>query len=158
MRTSPTTFSSGVMLMQVLISIVIIATLSTIVAINLGSFRERQALSNTVDEVIALVNQARSRTLAAEGGSVYGVHFGASEAVLFTGATYVPGTFSNRVLAVNSAIVLDAISLQGGGTDVVFDMLTGDTAQYGTLVVHRVSTAVGQRLLTIAKTGAISSD
>ena len=159
MRTSSAQKNSrGFLIIQVLISIIIIVILATIVALSLGSFREHQELTNAIDGVTALVNEAHSRTLAAEGGTVYGVHLDTSDAVLFAGSTYVPGDPSNQTVTLEPAIEIDTISLAGAGSDIVFDMLTGDTDDYGTFKIDRVSTTLGAKTLTVTKTGAISSN
>ena len=129
----------GFTLVELVITIGILAALATITALSLGDFREHQALSNTVDEMIAIVNQARSKTLAAEGGSGYGVHFDPNDAVLFVGPTYTPGDPGNVVDAIDPSIELDSVSLSGGGQEVLFDGLTGGTDDDGTVIVRRLS-------------------
>ena len=66
--------TGGYMLMQLIIGIVIIIILASITTLRLSSFTEAQALNNTVDDVTALLNQARSRTISADAGATYGVH------------------------------------------------------------------------------------
>ena len=133
--------------------------LATVTVVSLSSFREHQALSNSVDDVL-LRSSARLRagTIAAEGGTSYGVHFDANDAVLFAGSTYSSGALGNVAITLDPAIEIDAASLSGGGSDVVFDPLTGGTSTDGTLVIKRVSTATGERTLTISETGEVSSD
>ena len=148
----------GFTLIEMIVAIAIITILASIVALNLGSFRETQGISNASDEIIALVNQARSRTLAADGGTNYGVHFDSNEAVLFAGSTYAAGTPGNITVPVDPSIEISDVSLAGSGSDVVFDMLTGDTDDYGTIGIRRLTAATGEKTLTIEKTGAISQN
>ena len=150
--------SKGFTLVEIIIAIAIIVTLASIVALNLGTFRETQGISNATDEIIALVNQARARTLAADGGTNYGVHFGVQDAVLFAGSSYTPGTTGNITVTLDPSVELDAVSLAGGGQDVIFDMLTGETEEYGTVAIRRLPDTVGEKTLTIEKTGAISQN
>ena len=148
----------GFTLVEIIIAIGIIVTLASIVALNLGTFRETQGISNASDEIIALVNQARSRTLAADGGTNYGVHFDTQDAVLFAGSSYTPDTTGNITVTLDPSVEIDSVDLAGGGQDVVFDMLTGETEEYGTIAVRRLPDTVGEKTLTIEKTGAISQN
>lgn len=151
-------YTSGLSLIEVVIGIVIVIILATIVAQKFSSFRQGQALSNSVDEVIAIINEARSRTLSGENGQPYGVHLQSDRAVLFAGTTYVANNSTNKAVVLDSAITISSISLQGGGSDVVFNQITGDTNQYGTLIVKQSSTTLGQKTLTITKPGIVSSN
>lgn len=148
----------GAMLIQLLVTIVIIGVLTTIVSVSLSSARTSQALQNSVEEVISALSEARSRTLAGENDSQYGVHLESSRVVIFVGPSYSAGISTNKVVDLDSAIVLASIALNGGGSEVLFDQLTGDTNQYGTLIVKRSTTTEGQKTVTITKTGLASSN
>jgi type II secretory pathway pseudopilin PulG len=146
-------FQNGFTLIEALISITIIIVLVAVVSYGITAFKEGQALNNTVDEVTALLNQARSRTLAGDGGVAYGVRLESTKATLISN-----GTLISPVITFSSGIVLNSISLTGGGSDVTFNKLTGDTNQYGTFIVKKASTTAGQKTVTITKTGAVSSN
>jgi len=151
-------YQTGRTLIEILFVIVIIVVLAAIVALSFSGFKKGQALPTGVDEVVALLNEARSRTLAAENGLQYGVHLASDRAVLFNGTTYASGTSTNKTIMMDSTVTITSITLTGGGADVVFNKLTGETSQYGTLIVKNTSTTVGQKTITITKTGLISSN
>lgn len=146
------------MLFQLLIGIVIISILASIVALNLSVFRESQALNNGLDEVKTLLNQARSKTQGAENGVVYGVHLESDKAVLFAGDTYTDGAPGNLTVRFDPTVAIDSISLLGGGSDVVFDAITGNTEESGTFIVKRVSTTSGEKTVTVSPTGLIDNN
>lgn len=151
-------FSRGFTLVELLITIAIILILAGLVVSNIGTFVQGQALNNGVDETIALINEARSRTLAGENGDEYGVHLQSDKAVLFVGPTYSSSASTNKVVTLDSSIVIGSISLGGGGSDVLFDRITGDTNNYGTYIVKKSSTTTGQKTITISKTGLVSTN
>lgn len=150
--------NAGFLLIQLVIVLVVITIISSIVVLNLSNFSEAQQLNNNVDEVTALVNEARSRTLLGEATNYYGVHLEDTKAVLFPGPSYSDGAVGNKKIVLNTAIEIESISLAGGGSDIIFTQLTGDTSQYGTFIMKRVSTTAGQKTLSVSKSGIVSSD
>jgi len=148
----------GAMLIQVLIGVFVAGILATVAVSSLSNFRESQNITNSTDSVVSLLNEARARTLAGDNDSQYGVRLAAGSATLFAGTTYVSGAATNKVIALDVNTTITSISLNGGGSDVIFSQLTGETTQYGTLIVKRSSTTEGQRTITIVRTGIISSN
>ncbi len=149
--------SRGFMLLQLMIGIVVIGILSGVVALNLGTFLGHQAIDNGVGDVTALLDEARSRTLAHESGSQYGVHLETTKAVLFSGTTYSSTAVDNRVVLIDRSAEITSISLTGGGSDVIFDSLTGDTEEDGTFVVREAASTSGAKTVTITHAGQASS-
>ncbi len=139
-------------------TVAIVGILSTVVGVKFSTFRETQLVSTSVEEVKALLNEARSRTQGSENATQYGVHLETQKAVLFTGAVYSSSTATNRIFAIDSKLAITSISLQGGGAEIVFSRLTGDTSQYGTFIIKRTSTTSGQKTVTVSKTGLVSSN
>jgi prepilin-type N-terminal cleavage/methylation domain-containing protein len=146
----------GFTLIETLIGVAIVVIIATVVAVNLSSFTKKQQIDNGVDESIALFNEARSRTVSAFGGNQYGVRVSSGSLEMFTGTTYSSAS-SNKIVTLPSGIST-VVSIAGGGTDIVFEEMTGDTNQYGTVIIKNSSTTVGQKTITISKTGIASSN
>jgi Tfp pilus assembly protein FimT len=149
--------NKGFMLIQLVIGIVVIGILSSVVALSLTENLHQQALDNSVDEVSALINEARSRTVAGDQGVAYGVHLEATQAVLFSGATYTPGDTSNWTVTLDRSIQIDSITLNGGGSEILFERLYGDTANDGTFIVKTLTGKYREKTVTVTKVGAVSS-
>ncbi len=150
--------SAGFALLQMIIVVVIIAVISTVVVYNLSAYRTSQALKNAEDDIASLLGQARAQTLSSQNSSQYGVHLQSTKAALFTGAAYSSGASTNKEIIFDTAVTLASISLSGGGADVVFNRLTGETSQYGTATVQLVSDSTKTKTITISKTGLISGN
>lgn len=152
--------TKGSTLVETLVVVGIVMVIAGIVSLSFSSFRYGQALPNDVDDVTALLNEARSRTISGDAGAQYGVHFQSDRAVLFVGNTYVAGAVGNKTIIVNPMIIITSISLNGGGVDVVFNKLTGETSQYGTLVEKYNDGSINppNKTITISKTGLVSSN
>lgn len=147
---------SGLSLIEILVGVAIIGILAAVVFGNFGNYRASQALQNSGEGVLALLNEARGRTLSSEDSSQYGAHLESSRAVLFAGADYVAGAAGNREFRFDPAVEIVSINLTGGGADVVFQRLTGATSQDGTFILRVKAEPSKAKTFTIEKTGIIS--
>lgn len=145
----------GFTLIEILVVIAIIGILATISSLSFSSFRERQIIQSSTEEVLTVFSKARNQTLSSLNSLNYGVHVSSGAVTLFSGGSYVSGTSSNEVIVLDSSVSISS-NLSGGVTDVVFDKLTGATSQSGTLTL---STSSGlQKIITITATGIVSSN
>jgi type II secretory pathway pseudopilin PulG len=147
-------FQAGISILEIVLVIAVIGVLSAVVSLPFSKFRQAQALENSTDAVIALLNEARTKTLGAVGNTSYSVHIQSDRAVLFTGTSYNSSEPSNQALLVETPVSITAISLTDGGSEVNFDRLKGTTSQSGTITLALPN---GQtRVITVATTGAVS--
>lgn len=150
--------NSGMTLIEILVVVAIAVILTGIATLSFYNFHSGQSLPNTVDEVTSLLNEARSRTLSGDSGLQYGVHIQSTSTILFSGAAYSSTSTTNKIILNDSMVVIASTTLQGGGTDIIFNKLTGETNQYGTFIIKNSATAVGQKTITVSKTGLVSSN
>ncbi len=157
MRTFFPSQSRGHTLIELLIVVAAIGILSSVVALNFSAFRSKEVLGTASDEIVSLVNEAHSRTLSGEAGTFYGVHFEPTSATLFAGTAYEAKNPKNKFVKIDSTLVLSPIALKGGGSDVFFKPITGETNEYGTLTLHRTDGTGALKIVTIQKTGFASA-
>ena len=150
--------TAGFTLIELILVIAIIAIMATIAALSFSGFHSGQAVPNTVNEATALLNEARSRTLAGDSGNQYGVHIQSDRVVLFTGTSYSSTSTTNKVILNDSTVTSASTTLQGGGSEVIFNKLTGETSDYGYFVVKQNSSTKIQKTITISQTGLVSSN
>ncbi len=153
--------NKGINLIEILIVISIIGVLSSVVILNLSKFRAEQSLQNTDVDIVSLLNEARTNTISSQNSTTYGVHFESNRIVLFMGATFTEPNATNKQINLDSSVSIPAsggISLNGGGSDVIFTRISGDTTNYGTIIVRLVSDVTRQKTITINKTGIVSSN
>ena len=150
--------SKGFSLVEMLVVLAVGAVITTIVVGVFSKAPGRQALDKQTSVILSLLEQARGLTLSAKNASVYGVHFETAKAILFTGPTYSAGAASNIGEPVHSSLQISAISLAGGGSDVIFNRLVGDTAQYGTVTLSLLASTTQTKTVTIFSTGIASSN
>lgn len=144
---------SGFSLIELVIVLAIIVLVATLAFNPFTNFRNEQALNGAAEEILSTLQQARGQTIASTGDSQYGVHLTATQLVVFTGSTYSVGAATNQTIELNSLVTLGPITLAGGGSEVVFERLTGATSQSGTLVVALKSDAAKTRTITINGNG-----
>src|SRR3989344_5506843 len=141
----------GLSLIEMLMVIAIIAIILAVVIIPLTSLRNRQALNSGAEELVSLISQARSRTIASVNDANHGVHLTADEAALFQGSSYNGDAI--QTLAINPALTLSAISLDDDGNDIIFKKISGKTNQFGSLTLTLNSDPTQERIIIIEPTG-----
>jgi Tfp pilus assembly protein FimT len=147
---------SGLSLAEILIALGILALITSLLLSTFVSFRKEQALDKDTELIVEILEQARSETLSSKNASQYGVHFASGQITIFTGGVYSPSDSTNQDFILNATDTIITITLTGGGSDVVFNRLTGESNQYGTVVVSSPTTG-RIRTVTIYKTGVIES-
>lgn len=148
--------NQGVTAVELLITLSILAILGMVVFSSLLGFRKNQALQKDTELVVELLSEARNQTISSKNLTHYGVHFASSTVTVFPGSIYSAGNPNNSSYNLNTADTVIAVSLTGGGVDVVFDRLTGQTSMDGTVVVS--SPGLSQtKTVTIFKTGVVQS-
>ena len=147
-------------IIPILVVIAIIVLLVAIIVPNLNKSRNEQLLKGATDDIVSLLTKARTQTLSSYNSMQYGVYLNATSATLFAGASYVAGNASNTVSLFDPSIAVatSSISLNGGGSSILFDRLTGGTNNYGTIVVNVSSDVSRNKTITVTKTGNISSN
>ncbi|MEK7493816.1 MAG: prepilin-type N-terminal cleavage/methylation domain-containing protein [Patescibacteria group bacterium] len=152
--------TKGFTLIEVVVAIGVLAIISTTLFIGFSRATESADLKTSAFKVVDTLQFARTRTIASLASSQYGVHFEAGQYVLFRGATYNASDPDNIVYALPSRVEIATIALTGGGSDVVFDRITGKTAQNGTVSVRLIADPSKLKTVGIAVSGRsdISAD
>lgn len=147
-------FSKGFTLIEFLISIAVIGVIIAITVPSLISFRKNQAIQNSTNAVVSLLEEARAKTLASYNNTFYSVKFDSDKATMFTGGTYSSASADNKVLLYEVPVVLQTVSLNGSGSSVSFDRIKGTTSQYGTIILQIPSSS--SRTITVSAGGIVS--
>ena len=139
--------------------LIIIAVLSLIAFGSVSvfiNFRNQQGLDKDTETIVEILQQARSQTLTSQNDSQYGVHISATKITLFTGSSYSSSDLSNKDYPLTLSDTVLNVSLSGGGNEVIFQRLSGETSQSGTITL--ASSATGEsKTIKIYKTGLIES-
>ena len=147
----------GFTALELLIVVSIMGLLIAIILSPFAAFRNSKMLDTASEETLTLLSEAPGNTLSAKAGYQYGVHFETSQVVLYRGATYSSTDVNNKVVVLDSALEVVSISLSGGGSDVLFDKLTGKTVQSGSIIIRVKNDTTKTRTITIVGTGIASA-
>lgn len=142
----------GFTLIEILIVISIAAIISSIIMGYFINFKKSESLSLDTDTIVSILRQARSQTLSSKNASQYGVHFSGSNIIIFTGSEYLENNPDNVEFHLGLIDASFVLNLSGGSNNVVFERMTGETLNFGT-----VSILSGDQTknITIYKTGII---
>lgn len=144
----------GFTLMELLVVMAIGIALFAISINVFSNLRNKESLDSVSALVVEVLRQAKHATIESKNSNQYGVYFNTSNIVLYIGPTYIPGSPTNEVYNFSSDVRLYSISINGGGNAVLFDRITGDTINNGTIVL-RSETSSTTKSITIYKTGLI---
>lgn len=144
----------GVTLVEGLVVVAILVLVSTVGVRQFLHFTDDEELSAAAATVRAALEDARARTLASQGGLVYGVRVEGGGLVLFPGATFDAGNAGNEDVSVPASVELIS-ALAGGGSDVSFARLTGAASATGSVTARLKKDMSREKVVTVNATGLV---
>jgi len=142
---TPNSFSTakrqrGFTLLELIIAISIMSVITVITIISFASLRSRTDLNGNAQNIISVLNIARSNTISSQQASQWGTHFETSSYALFRGT-----------------LEISNITLDGGGVNTLFDRITGQTQNYGSISVRKISEPTNLINITIENSGQVTT-
>jgi len=136
--------TKGITMLETLISIGILLIIFAVALPILSDFKKSQTLRDATNDTVALLNEARAKTLAGVDSDYYNVFFEeGNKEVIFDASVTLPA---------------DNIDLISGSETITFDKLSGDTNDYGTITLELGNDITKTKVITILRTGLISSN
>jgi len=156
---------SAFTLIELIISISIIAILAGVGFMSIVNYKQRQDLTSTTQEIIEVVRNAQNRSLSQEAtstagsGGRWGVYFenpasGTDFYDLFKGTTYASGTMVSRSV-LPSNIQFD-IPASGSSSTIIFSPITGLPNAATTIKISLISSPTSSSTITINTNGTIN--
>lgn len=143
----------GFTIIELMMVIAIITILTGIVLQHSRSLNTVVELENAVKNVDIKIRTAKTRSIGALNDKNYGVHFEASKAVIYDATgIYVDGAPGNEVYDLPQNVEIYDISIIGS-PDMVFDRLTGNTANFGSIGLRSVNDATKTKTIFINANG-----
>ena len=120
---------AGFTLIEILVVIGILAVLGTFGYLVTIDFYKSYAFNAERDAIVAILQKARSQSLANINESSHGVHFDSNQYVIFQDPVYDSGNSFNQNIPAAFGIT------HSGIIDVVFSRLSGDASSGGNLIL-----------------------
>lgn len=125
-------FSKAFTLIETLITISIIVLITVLTIPAFHYFQTESTLNNNAQEIISALRLAQSNTVASEAGDNWGVYFDAASYVLFKGANFAAREpVYDKTYELSKMAEIYEINLAGGGSEIIFERISGATLNYG---------------------------
>lgn len=149
-------FKKGLTLIEIIVVIAIAVLLMAISFYSFSALRNNSSLQKNVVQAKAVLEEARSLSISEKSDTAYGVQIQSDRLILFRGTTYNSADSQNKTLLLGANAVIENISLNGGGSAVVFKKITGGTDNSGTFRIRMTNISNSSSTISIASTGIIN--
>lgn len=138
--------------------VIVVGAATILVAIAAGvyiSFLKKSYVDINAREMQSVLNLARIQTLSSEEEQSFGVHIDDinNEYVLFEGNTYNSSNPNNKSFNLHTKVSIGSINIRGGGRDIVFERLTGETSNFGVITLVDTSNSALQLEICVHPSG-----
>lgn len=148
-------YNKGITIVELMIVIAIIIILVAVALPKFSEMRNIEVLKSATEDVLSMINKARTQTLSSVDSSEYGVHFQSDKVIIFKGTNYSAGASTNEELLILTPANISNINLTSGATNLYFSRLTGNPSRTGTVTISNGSFT---RIITISATGIASAN
>ncbi len=147
---SRTRFITGFTFIEVLVTVAIVAVLTTVSVVSFSTYLRRENLLANRSALLSGLREARSRTLASIGGSQYGVKIDADRFTVFPGSTFSSSTADASYMFSQGVKITTTIPV------VVFTRVTGNASASGTIEMFLTNDPETKKLVYVQNTGLIN--
>lgn len=149
---------NGFTLAEVLVSLGILTMVGILFITGFRAWNTRSNLDLAAMEVRTVLREAQGQATAVLSATSYGVTINknAGTYASFSGSAYDPMSASSTVHVLTSGMYFDSINLQGSATTIIFSAFTGETSQFGTVVLAATADSALKKTITISTFGFVS--
>lgn len=140
--------------------LMVVGISAVLIGVSSGAYitlQKRSYVDLEARKLESVLNLARNRTLASQGNKSFGVRITSSlsEYTLFSGSVYVASDPANEKFKIHPRVILDPPQLRGGGSDIIFERLTGGTLQFGSILLRDSKDAANFATICVYGTGTV---
>lgn len=149
---------SGFSLLEITIVIGIFLVVFFVSVNIFSNFYRSQLLEAEVAKAVSIIQETRSKTLSSKNFSEYGAYFEQEKITSFTGTVYASSSPDNKEYIISNSVEIYDIILNGGGQDLFFKKLTGETDKYGSVGFRLKNDFSKTKKIIISASGMVSAD
>lgn len=147
--------NSGFTLIEILVVLGIAGILIGMAVVGFRLFERKTELQNHSQNILTILELARTKTLASEDASQYGIHFEQDKYILFKGDVYQEEAGDNKVYQLPSRLEIYNIDLIGAASSTVFQRINGTTEQSGVVELRIISQPDENKTINIHPSGQV---
>ncbi len=147
--------NKGISLVEIVVIMALMLLIFFIGSRSFVSVRNKFMLDGEVTKIEDILKEARADALSS--GNNYGVRFDDGDVILFKGMVFSddPG---NKEITLDSAVRITYVDLANSDIDVVFDRLSGEARNPGSVVISLVSDPTRFRRINIYPIGTVYTE
>jgi prepilin-type N-terminal cleavage/methylation domain-containing protein len=126
----------GFTVLEVMVVVALMAIMLMMPILYTQASQVRFDFNTQVSTLVSYLRLAQSDAAAGRNNRNHGVHLAADSYTVFSGNTFNPSDTGNYVIELPPTIVIRSISLNGAGSDILFEGPTGETETYGTFQLY----------------------
>lgn len=154
--------NKGFTLVEMMVTMIVFATLIGIVTINLLTAKHTSSLTGTIDTLVADMHQQQLRAMVGDARGLsandsYGIHFETSTYTLFHGTTYSASDSANSVVSLGDTLQFNNVTFSGN--QIVFTKGSGEVANYASAsstFVVKDTTSTSQKTISVNRLGVVT--
>lgn len=151
----------GLTFIEIMLTISIAALITSMGFASFYQWRNNVSLINQVDELKSNIVEVRQMAISAAGETGWGIHFEATQYIIFSGDSYNQTNVNNEIILLKSAHILNPdISLSNGNgaysSDLIFEKFSGQTINTGTITLVSDNNPEIQKDFTINNLGNVN--
>ena len=147
---------SGFTLIEIIIAIAVFGIIALTSFVYYSSVKKNSLIKTAVSDIILTIELAQNKTLASLNLSSFGVKLDNGSYTLFEGSFYSSTSTDNTIYSLPAELEIVNISLSGGGSEIVFDRITGKTSNYGTFQVRVKDNPSQIRTIVVNSSGKVN--
>lgn len=126
----------GFSILEIVLVMAIICVLLGLTVNYYSGTQIRADIDTQAANIVHYLRLAQSSAAAGLNNESHGIHFQPESYTIFHGDTYDPNSMDNFQVMFPETMTINSLSLNGGGTDLIFSKTTGETAQFGTIMLN----------------------
>ncbi|MBT4917264.1 type II secretion system protein [Candidatus Peregrinibacteria bacterium] len=123
----------GMTLIEIMLVVAILAISVGLSVLYSQSSQVRADINSQVEQFVGHLRLAHTSANAGLNDTSHGIHLETDSFTIFEGTSFVEGADLNYEYELSATMQIQNISLNGGGSDIVFDAPKGNTSDFGTL-------------------------